>query len=85
MYCVRCRAPKFPAGDMADYRPTTEKLGTLQGICPDCGLMMNRHASLAKLEQVRGKLDCRVTKALVRLSNSVQPTVNIHLGQESKP
>lgn len=76
MYCVRCRAPKFPAGDMADYRPTTENLGTLQGICPDCGCMMNRRASLVKLEQVRGKLDVTFTKAPKQLSNSIQPLVN---------
>ena len=85
MYCVRCRASKFPDGNMADYLPTTEKLGTLQGFCPDCGCMMNRRASLAKLEQVRGKLDVAITKAPEQLSNSGQPTVNLHFGQERKP
>ena len=27
IYCVRCRAPKAPAGDMADYQPVTGTLG----------------------------------------------------------
>src|SRR5256885_3675036 len=36
IYCVRCRAPKHPASDMADCLPVTEKLGNLVGICPDC-------------------------------------------------
>jgi hypothetical protein len=36
MYCVRCRAPKMAAGDMAEYLPHTEKLGMLKALCPDC-------------------------------------------------
>src|SRR5208283_1015117 len=41
-YCLRCRVPKRPAGDMADYLPTNESLGNLEGICPDCGAMIYR-------------------------------------------
>jgi hypothetical protein len=48
LYCVCCRAPKSPAGDMVDYVPITEKLGNLVAICPDCGVIMNRVVSLAK-------------------------------------
>jgi hypothetical protein len=36
IYCVRCRAPKLPDGNMADYEPITASLGNLIGICPDC-------------------------------------------------
>ena len=57
LYCVGCRAPKFPAGDMADYSPVTEKFGNLKAICPDCNSIMNQRISVAKLEQVRGKMD----------------------------
>jgi hypothetical protein len=56
MYCFRCRAPKTPAGDMADYLSDTDRLGMLKGFCPDCECMMNRRVSKAKLEQVCGKL-----------------------------
>ena len=56
IYCVRCRHPKFPWGDMAEYQPSTEKLGNLIAICPDCECIINRRVSLAKLEQVRGKM-----------------------------
>jgi hypothetical protein len=27
IYCVGCRAPKFPAADMAEYSPVTEEFG----------------------------------------------------------
>ena len=33
LYCVRCRAPRVPAGNMADYQPKTASLGNLIGIC----------------------------------------------------
>jgi hypothetical protein len=52
-----CRAPKAPAGDMADYEPVTATLGNLIGVCSDCEAMMYRRVSLARLGQVRGKLD----------------------------
>jgi hypothetical protein len=59
IYCVRCRAPKRPAGDMADYIPITEGFGNLEGICPACGAMIYRRASRAKLPEIQGNLDIR--------------------------
>lgn len=57
LYCVRCRAPKFPAGDMVEYSFVAEKVGNLAAICPDCNSIMNRRVSIANLEQIRGKMD----------------------------
>jgi hypothetical protein len=79
IYCVRCRAPKFPAEDMAEYQPVTEKFGNLEAICPDCDSIMNRRVSIAKLAQVRGKMDITFTKAPEQVSNRIQPTVNSDL------
>jgi hypothetical protein len=76
VYCVRCRAPKRPAGDMAEYQPITEKFGNLIGICPDCDSMVYRRASLAKLAQVRGNMDITFPQAQGQVSESSQPTVN---------
>ncbi len=79
IYCVRCRAPKFPAGDMADYQPVTEKLGNLTAICPDCDSIMNRRVSMVKLAHVQGKMDITFPQALQRVNESNQPTVNSDL------
>ena len=79
IYCVRCRAPKFPAGAMADYQPVTEKVGNLAAICPDCNCIINRRVSLAKLGHVQGKMDIMFPQALRRVSESNQPTVNSDL------
>lgn len=76
IYCVRCRCPKAPAGDMADYLPVTEKFGNLIGICPECDLMIYRRVSLAKLEHVRGKMDITFSEAQRQVSESGEPTVN---------
>lgn len=54
MYCVRCRAPKAPAGNMVEYKPQTESLGNLFGICPDCDAGMNRRVSLPKWSRFEG-------------------------------
>ena len=79
IYCVRCRAPKMPAGDMAEYQTITAKLGNLIAICPTCDTIMNRRVSLARLEPVRGKLDITLPQALQRIVESNQPTVNSDL------
>ena len=85
MYCLRCRAPKKAAGDMADYLPDTEKLGTLKAICQDCHCIMNRRVSVAKLEQVRGKIEVTFPQGLGQVSNSNQPNVNSDFKKEMKP
>ena len=82
MYCVRCRAPKKPAGDMADCRIITEKIGNLEAICPDCDKIMNRRVSLSKLEQVRGEITITLPQALQHIIESNQPSVNSDLKRE---
>ena len=49
LYCVRCRVPRTPAGDMAEYRASTSVLGNLTGICPFCDYLMNRRVNPTKL------------------------------------
>ena len=70
IYCFRCRAPKAAAGDMADYQPLTKTQGNLIAICADCETIMYRRVSLAKLEQVRGKLDITMPQALRHINES---------------
>jgi hypothetical protein len=67
IYCVRCREPKRPAGNMADYLPLGPEHGNLQGLCPDGGGLIYRGVSLAKLDTVRGDLDIAFTEALQRI------------------
>lgn len=81
IYCVRCRASKTPAGDMADYQPVTEAVGNLVGICPTCETMMYRRVTLAKLDQIRAGLDITIQQAPPRIDESTQPSVNSYFRQ----
>lgn len=76
LYCVRCRAPRSPAGDMADYDPITEKFGNLIAICPDCGCLMNRRVSMARIGEFRGKVEIRYPEALRRIVEIATPSPN---------
>ena len=76
LYCVRCRAPKLPAGGMADYYPVTEKFGNLVAICPDCNSMMNRHVSLARIGEFQGKVDIKFPEERRRLDESLCSPIN---------
>jgi hypothetical protein len=76
LYCVRCRLPRFPAGDMAEYSPVTDKFGNLIAICPDCDSIMNRRVSLARIEEVCGNLDITFPKELRHIVKRTKPSVN---------
>jgi hypothetical protein len=82
IYCVRCRAPRNPAGDMADYQPVTAGIGNLVGICPSCECMIYRRVNLTKLEQVRGRVHVTMPQAATRIDESTQPSVNSELRRE---
>jgi hypothetical protein len=63
IYCLPCRAPKVPAGKMADCTQTSDTTGTLLGICPDCNRMIYRRINPQKLAAVLGDLEVTVTRA----------------------
>ncbi len=79
LYCVRCRAPRTPAGGMVDYVPLTPTQGSLEAICSSCGTMIYRRVSLAKLAQACGNLEVTMPKALSHIGESAQLTVNSDL------
>jgi hypothetical protein len=81
LYCVRCRAPRLPAGNMADYAPVTEKFGNLVAICPDCNALMNRRVSMARIGEFLGKVDVRFPEAIQHIGERVKPSVNSNLIQ----
>jgi hypothetical protein len=83
LFCVRCRAPKPPAFEMADYIPLAATSGNLRGICPDCGCLIHRRVGLAKIEAIRGNLKIRFPEAHSHISESALPSVNDNLKGKS--
>ena len=76
IYCLPCRAPKVPAGKMAECVATGDTTGTLQGICPDCDRMIYRRVNPQDLDAVRGDLDVTFTQARARIEETTKPNVN---------
>ena len=56
LYCLRCRAPRPPVGNVVSYIPRTPTSGDIFGICCQCGTRMFKRAALAKLGLVEGNL-----------------------------
>jgi Helix-turn-helix domain len=76
IFCLPCRAPKVPAGNMAECVAMSETTGTLCGICPDCNRMIYRRVNPQKLDAVRGDLDITITQVRPRIEETVRPLVN---------
>ncbi|MEO1686687.1 MAG: helix-turn-helix domain-containing protein [Pseudomonadota bacterium] len=60
IYCLPCRKPVKPDGDLAEYRARTERTGLLAGICPCCEGMVHRIVREADLDRVAADLDVTV-------------------------
>jgi hypothetical protein len=79
IYCVRCHAPKFPAGGMAEYQAINHNVGNLVGICPDCSCLIYRCVNISAVAEVGGEMDVAFPPALQRLREIIQPVVNSDL------
>ena len=60
IYCVRCREPKRPAGDVVTYEASTATGGNLVGLCPACDALLFRRVNVAKLAEVAADLEVSV-------------------------
>jgi hypothetical protein len=84
IYCLACRAPKVPAGKMADCIVTGINMGALQGICPDCNRIIYRRVNPQKLADVIGDLEVTVTHVRSRIEDSKNPNVNCDLAGDQQ-
>jgi len=57
LYCLGCRAPRRPAGGIADFTPGAGSRGTVTGICPNCERMMSQRVNASRLAILRAELD----------------------------
>jgi len=84
IFCIACRAPKVPAGNMADCVSTNTTMGSLCGICPDCDRLIYRRANLTKIDEVRGNLEITFTQPHPRIAGSPTPSVNCDSSDKAK-
>ena len=76
IYCLRCREPKRPAGDMVDFEPRNESGGRLMGLCPDCDGLINRYVTTTGLSQISEHLEVGFPKAQKHINKSSNALVN---------
>lgn len=76
MFCLRCKAPKEPAGGMVDYIPMSDTSGNLRGICPTCDRLIHRRVNLAKIDGIRGGMTITFPQARLHIGGCLQPSVN---------
>lgn len=79
LYCVRCRAPRNPAGGMAEFIPLNPGGGNLRAICETCETLMHRRVSLGQLPELQRLLDVTIAQAPNSLTKRDAPCVNDHL------
>lgn len=83
LYCLRCREPKWPAGDMLDYLPINRVSGNLQGICPSCDALMHRRVSQSKIDEVKGRCAVSYPQGHQRLADTRSPSQYCHMATET--
>jgi hypothetical protein len=84
IYCIACRAPKVPAGKMAECIPTGPLAGNLCGICPDCDRLIYRRVNLGKIDAIQGELEITFTQPPQRIRESPVPSVNCDSSQKAQ-
>jgi hypothetical protein len=70
LYCFRCRAPRKPAGNMADFEPVTAAVGKLTALCVECETIMHQRIGMARLEALSDKIDITFTQASKHIGDS---------------
>ena len=68
IYCVKCRAPKKPLGNMVDYNFLIQGgISNIMGLCPDCGSRIFRRTSERTIELIRHCLEVTIPIAKQRI------------------
>lgn len=75
MYCLKCRAPKIPDGNIADLEIQGPSSGCLVGICPTCATMLHRRINPSRIEASRGILAISLRPPQTRIEDSDIPNV----------
>lgn len=70
IFCVACKRPRIPAGDLVRARTMTPTSVQLIGLCPICGREMHLRVRLAELLEKAGNLDLRHEDGTAPLSGA---------------
>lgn len=81
-FCFRCQEPKAAAAGMIDYIPRTALSGHIRAICEECGTIMHKAFSAAKLTLLERRADVSFPQGQPCLSDMAKPRGNDHFNKE---
>lgn len=73
LYCFSCRAPRKPAGHMAEIAVGEGGGGMLRALCAVCLSPMNKRVSAAQAAKLAAVVDVQIQHADMRLKGAVVP------------
>jgi hypothetical protein len=83
LYCLRCRQPRPPALEMAEYIPITQSSGNVRAICGTCETMMHRRAALSAIAIIMPGIEVQFAERQLRLIGSPSPSLNCDLEKKA--
>ncbi len=81
MFCLKCRAPRRPAGGRVSYVPHTARLGNLKATCEVCGARIFRRVTPPMIQAACGSLEVEIAVAQEDISDTESPSLNGDLNQ----
>jgi hypothetical protein len=78
LYCFKCRAPRKPAFDQAEFRPSKVTSGRLTALCGHCSTVMHKNVSNATLQALKPFLCVSFPVGTEPLSDTMKPRPNDH-------
>lgn len=79
LFCLKCRASRKPAGDIAEYEPRSAKHGMLQAICSECECLMFRVTKRANLTEFEAFFEVQERGAESSITDPSCPSLNSDL------
>ena len=85
LFCLVCKAPKLPQGNIVDYLPIITSAGNLCGRCPDCGHRIFKRISKSRLPELFAKLQVHDPQQALDIGDIPNPCVNCDSGDPGDP
>jgi hypothetical protein len=85
LYCFKCREPKPPAEGVVIVQAISDKVSNISAVCPTCGSTMYGRASNHRLKEFEANLGGALPKAVPRIGETTDPSLNCDFDEEHQP
>ncbi|MEQ8178789.1 MAG: helix-turn-helix domain-containing protein [Amphiplicatus sp.] len=81
-YCLKCRAPRRPAGMMADFEVQTDRASRLVALCEECEGLIYRAVAAEKLAAVAPNLSLIFKGRKLSLGDPAEAACRTHFDKD---